>query len=203
LLVPFAFLLLFALFPSTRGWLGLLFVAAMVAISIRLRLYYATACLLTYALSLLFLSLLGLAALPRLALGTWFCLPLGICFFLLQNPAAFAAAAPSRALFRGSIAIIVIVFWLYAANFVVTTPAKSRFWDEVEGQRAAIKVSDEPLFAVSLFYTGDQQLLYTLTDATPIGGLREYRSIELPTGGAPKRGPAGSVQSREWPVIFR
>ncbi len=96
--VPCLLLFLIALIPSAAGLLAAGLVSWMIITSIWLRLHYATACLLTYVLSLLFLSLLGFAWLPRISLATSFCLPLGLYFFLLQNPAVRGSAADTTAL---------------------------------------------------------------------------------------------------------
>ena len=61
MVIPCLFLLLIALWPEESGLVDCGFVSWMIVISIGLRLHFAAACLLTYTLSLLFLSLLGLA----------------------------------------------------------------------------------------------------------------------------------------------
>jgi hypothetical protein len=175
----------------------------MIITSIWLRLHYAAACLLTYSLSLLFLSLLGFAWLPRLSLTTSFCLPLGLYLFLLQNPAGVVEVRPTRPLFTSSIAAAGILLWLYGANFVIPTPAKRIFHEKVDGRSAAIKISDGPELKRSLYYTGDRQLLYTLADPSPLGTVREYQRIQTPSGQNPEPPPAGSNNSFDAPVKFQ
>lgn len=201
--VPCLLLLLIALSPWAGGLLAGGLVAWIIVTSICLRLHYAAACLLTYSLSLLFLSLLGFASLPRISLTTSFCLPLGLYFFLLQNPAGVVEARPTRPLFTGSIATAGILLWLYGANFLIPTPMKRIFHEKVDGRSAAIKISDGPEFDRSLYYTGDRQLLYTLADPSPLGTVREYRRIETPSGQNPEPPPAGSNNSFRAPVKFQ
>jgi hypothetical protein len=201
--VPCLFLFLIALSPWAGGLLAGGLVAWMIVTSIWLRLHYAAACLLTYSLSLLFLSLLGFAWLPRISLTTSFCLPLGLYFFLLQNPAGVVEARPTRPLFTSSIAAAGILLWLYGANFLIPTPVKRIFHEKIDGRSAAIKISDGPEFDRSLYYTGDRQLLYTLVDSSPLGTVREYRRIETPSGQNPEPPPAGSNSSFRAPVKFQ
>lgn len=201
--VPCLFLLLIALSPWAGGLLAGGLVAWMIITSIWLRLHYAAACLLTYSLSLLFLSLLGFAWLPRISLTTSFCLPLGLYFFLLQNPAGGVEPQPTRPLFTSSIAAAGILLWLYGANFLIPTPVKRIFHEKVDGRSAAIKISDGPESDRSLYYTGDRQLLYTLADPSPLGTVREYRRIETPSGQNPEPPPAGSNISFRAPVKFQ
>ena len=201
--VPCLFLFLIAVSPWAGHLLAGGFLFWMIITSIWLRLHYATACLLTYSLSLLFLSLLGFAEVPRLTLTTAFCLPLGLFFFLLQNPVDAVEAGRKRPLFASSIATTGIILWLYGANFLIPTPVKRIFHEKVDGRSAAIKISDAPEFNRSLYYTGDRQLLYTLADPSPLGTVREYGRIETLSGQIPKPPPAGSNDSFKDPVKFQ
>lgn len=202
-IVPCLLLLLIALLPWAGSLLAGGLVSWMIITSIWLRLHYATACLLTYVLSLLFLSLLGFAWLPRISLTTSFCLPLGLYFFLLQNPADALEAGPSRPLFAGSIAAAGILLWLYGANFLIPTSVKRIFQEKVDGRSAAIKISDGPELDRGLYYTGDRQLLYTFADPSPVGTVRQYQRIETSSGQTPEPPPAGSNNSFRDPVKFQ
>jgi hypothetical protein len=202
-IVPSLLLLLIALVPGAGGLLATALVSWMIIASIWLRLHFAAACLLTYSLSLLFLSLLGFAWLPRLSLTTSFCLPLGLYFFLLQNPTGVAEAGPARPLFASSLAAAGILLWLYVANFLVPTPVKRTFHEKVDGRSAAIKISNGPEFDRSLYYTGDRQLLYTFADPSLVGTVRQYERIETPSGQNPEPPPAGSNSSFRAPVKFQ
>ncbi len=186
-----------------RGLLAAGLVSWMFITSMWLRLHYATACLLTYVLSLLFLSLLGFAWLERISLTTSFCLPLGLYFFLLQNPAGVVEAGRARPLFASSIATAGILLWLYGANFLIPTPVKRIFQEKVDGRSAAIKISDGPELDRSLYYTGDRQLLYTFADPSPVGTVRQYQRIETSSGQNPEPPPAGSNNSFRDPVKFQ
>ncbi len=145
----------------------------------------------------------GLCLLERISLTTSFCLPLGLYFFLLQNPAGVVEAGPARPVFASSIATAGILLWLYGANFLIPTPVKRIFQEKAGGRSAAIKISDGPELNRSLYYTGDRQLLYTFADPSPVGTVRQYQRIETSSGQNPEPPPAGSNNSFRDPVKFQ
>jgi hypothetical protein len=181
-------LILMALFPRIRVALAACLLVGMVVISARLRLYYAFAFLANYIVSLLFLSVLGLTTTSRLASTISFCLPLGLYFFLLQEPAQDQPVRNRRALSFASIALTGLLLWLYAGNFLIGTQTKRVFRAQVEDRSAAIKISNDSRLNRSLYYTGHDRLLYTNLDPTPVGTVRFYDAVLTPSGQPPARG---------------
>lgn len=200
--VPLLLLALAAYAPLGNRVIAVIALAWLFGASIRFRLRSATACFTIYALSLLFLSLLGLAWVPRLSLTIAFCLPLGFYFLLFEPSEEPPRERPRRALFASSLAAAAIVLWLYVGNFVVTTSAKRIHVEQVENRSAAIKISDDPRLDRSLFYTGAKQLLYTRFETAPVGSVLRFQSVTTPAGHPPAPDAAGSNASFIAPVTF-
>jgi hypothetical protein len=130
--------------------------------------------------------------------GTAFLVLIGITFDRLQNTFAFTLylglgllimeSRPQRILkskdhisatpvLAG--AALALVAFLYVGNYLAPSALRSTYQKEVQGRRAAIKVSDDRTMNRSLYFTGDGALVYTEHDSLPIGEVRVYRRFAM------------------------
>lgn len=166
-------------FPSLTGVFAgaLLFVCSMSAL--KLKRWVPLSLLLAYLAACSFLVFIGLWAYDRLATTFSFLVILGILLLVFQ-PAEQTHQPRRSGLHALSLALVVLFGGLYTCWAWWPSELRTIYLAKVEGQNAAIKISDDKLLDRSLYFTGEHYIVYTRSDNMETGSVRRNTAFKYP-----------------------
>jgi hypothetical protein len=167
-------------FAAAHAWIGVVWLALVIAAAFSLRIWRSLLCLGGYIAGTAFLVLIGLPQ-DRLQNTFAFTLCLGVGLLIMEtrphrvrNP-----INPNSATRVFSGAVVGLVAFLYLGNYLAPSALRSTYQRDVHARRAAIKISDDRTMNRSLYFTGDRLMVYLKHDSLPIGAVRVYRKFAI------------------------
>jgi hypothetical protein len=159
-----------------RGAATIMWLLILIGDGIRRSHLSAAICFTLFLTATGFLTGLSLIQYDRLMATVSFLLPLGLLLAICDDSEQPRQARTTGPLSAANLAIVAVIALLLLGSRLPST-FRTSFETDVRGQSSAIKLSEDPSRNRALYLTGEVALIYTESDATPIGGVRTFARV--------------------------